>query len=188
MPPLNYDYSSYDPKEYSPDEQKLIVIWEEHIRCEFEEHNVEKTMKTMTNTPHNISVPTLAGGVGFEEVQHFYTRSFIHQMPEDIESTLVSRTIGGNRLVDESILEFTHSVVMDWILPGIAPTHRKVKIAMVAIIGFRDDNVEYEHLYWDHASVLYQVGLIEGDKLPVLGKESAEKIAKPHSIASNPLL
>lgn len=176
---LNYDYSAYEPKELTKEERKLVALWEEHTRHEFIDKDVEKTMATMTERPHIISVPTLMGGVGTQEVKHFYDHSFVHQMPEDIESILVSRTIGGQRLVDETILEFTHSVQMDWILPNIKPTFKKVSIALVAIVGFRDDKVEYEHIYWDQASVLLQIGLLAKGALPIVGREGAEKIASP---------
>src|SRR3990167_6028325 len=107
---------------------------------------------------------------------------------KDTETILISRTIGETQIVDELIFKFTHDIVMDWMLPGIAPTGKKVAIALVAIVGFQSGKVSHEHIYWDQASVLVQLGLIDAKKLPVVGVEGAEKIKNPNKHASNQLI
>lgn len=172
----------------TPAQLEMVAIWEEHMKCEFETQNVENTMRTMVEGAHVNHVPVLTGGVGLDEVKHFYETYFIPQMPPDTEITPVSRTVGNNQIVDEQIFKFTHSITMDWMLPGIAPTNKHVEIPLVAIIGFRDGKVSHEHIYWDQASVLVQLGLLDASSLPVAGLETAQKILDPASEPSNGII
>jgi carboxymethylenebutenolidase len=87
--------------------------------------------------------------------------------------TDVSRPVGENRLVDEMVISFTHTIEMPWILPGVAPTGRHVEVPLVAVVGFRDGKLAHENIYWDQASVLKQIGLLKGDGLPVHGAATA---------------
>jgi len=82
--------------------------------------------------------------------------------------------------VDEMIFSFTHTQPMPWMLPGVAPTNRAVRIPLVAIVKFRDGKLAHEHIYWDQASVLKQIGLITDPVLPVRGVETAEKVQQGH--------
>jgi carboxymethylenebutenolidase len=124
-------------------------------------------------------VPVMTGGVGHDELREFYSTRFIPQMPADTSMTAVSRTIGVDRVVDEMVFEFTHSIKMEWMLPGVEPTNKHVKVALVVIVHFRDGKLAHEHIYWDQASVLAQLGLIDTSSLPVAGVESAEKVLDP---------
>ena len=132
-------------------------------------------------------VPVLTGGVGRDQLQDFYANHFIPHMPADIEVVPVSRTIGSDRLVDELILRFTHSIEMDWMLPGVAPTGKRVECATVAIVTFRDGKLSSEHIYWDQASVLVQLGLLDSAVLPIAGALTARKVAD-HTLPSNQLM
>ena len=132
-------------------------------------------------------IPTLTGGVGKEALAEFYSKRFIPQMPPDTEMTPVSRTIGADRLVDEMIFKFTHTIEMDWMLPGLAPTGKRVEIPLVAIVHFRGNKLAHEHIYWDQASVLVQLGLLASDKLPVMGIETAKKVLD-NNVPSNSLI
>ena len=132
-------------------------------------------------------IPVLTGGVGRDQLREFYSKRFIPQMPPDTQMTPVSRTIGEDQLVDEMVFKFTHTIRMDWILPGVAPTGKRVEVPLVAIVRFRDGKLAHEHIYWDQASVLVQLGLIDKAKLPVAGVESAEKVLDP-TRPSNDLL
>jgi len=132
-------------------------------------------------------VPTMTGGTGFEAIRAFYGAHFIPKMPADPKVTPVSRTIGETQIVDEMIFSFTHTVQMDWMLPGVAPTGRRVEVPLVAIIGFKDGKVQYEHIYWDQASVLVQLGMLDAKALPVAGAETARKVLDP-GLPSNQLI
>ena len=171
----------------SPAQQKLKEVWEEHMKCEFATKSVDDTMATMIEGGHVNHVPTMTGGQGLKAIRDFYTRFFIPQMPPDTKTTPISRTIGDTQIVDEMIFEFTHTVTMDWMLPGIAPTGKRVEVALVAIIGFREGKVSHEHIYWDQASVLVQLGLLDASRLPVAGRESAAKV-RDASLPSNQLI
>ncbi|HKF19454.1 MAG TPA: ester cyclase [Candidatus Dormibacteraeota bacterium] len=171
----------------SSSQQAMASLWEQHLRDEFELRDVDKTMETMVADAHNTAIPVMTGGVGGDGVREFYTKWFISQNPPDIETTLVSRTIGNKQLVDELILKFTHTTQMDWILPGIPPTGKVVEVPLVVVVGFRDGKIAHEHVYWDQASVLVQVGLLDAGTLPVVGIESAQKVLNP-DLPSNTLI
>ncbi|MGH7879629.1 MAG: ester cyclase, partial [Candidatus Binataceae bacterium] len=132
-------------------------------------------------------IPVLTGGVGVDALREFYSRRFIPRMPPDTTITPVSRTVGDDRVVDEMIFAFTHTLEMDWMLPGVAPTNRHVEVPLVVIIQFRDGKLAHEHIYWDQASVLVQIGLLDPSRLPVAGVESARKALDP-SLPSNRLI
>ena len=172
----------------TPAQQAMSDLWDEHMRSEFESQSVEDTLETMVDDPFVNHVPVLTGGMGLEEVRKFYSERFIPQQPPDAEIIPVSRTIGNERVVDELIDRFTHTVQMDWLLPGIPPTGRRVEIPIVVVVQFRDGKIASEHIYWDQASVLVQVGLIDSEELPVSGAESARKVLEPTSVPSNKLI
>ncbi len=169
-------------------QKAMVDLWEEHTAYEFEAHSTEKTLSTMTDNPININVPLLTGGVGLEEVRKYYSEHFIPKNPPDTAVTLLSRTVGEDRLVDEMIQSFTHTIEMDYMLPGIPPTGRRVKIPVIVVVGFKDGKIASEHIYWDQASVLVQVGLLDPDTLPVAGPESARKMLDPTSVPSELLI
>src|SRR5499427_4553766 len=155
------------------DEQKFNDIWNEHLRAEFSAHSADETVATMVANPRINQVPVMIGGYGREEVHEFYAKCFLPNIPPDIEIVPVSRTIGQGRLVDEIVLRFTHSIAMDWMLPGIPPTGNRVAVALVVVVQFDGDKMVHEHLYWDQASVLVQVGLLQPERLPVVGADGA---------------
>ena len=172
----------------TPAQQAMVALWEEHMRCEFEAHSADETMLTMSEGAYVNNVPVLTGGIGLDGVKLFYENHFIPHLPQDTEVTPVSRTIGHDQIVDEVIFRFTHSIEMDWMLPGIAPTNKPVEIPLVAIIKFRDGKVAHEHIYWDQASVLVQLGILDTGSLPVAGRETAKKVLNPVSEPSNELI
>ena len=171
----------------TPAQQALNDLWDEHVRDEFATKDADGALDTMTPDARVNHVPVLTGGVGKEELREFYSRHFIPKMPADTQMVPISRTIGSERLVDEMIIRFTHTIEIDWMLPGIAPTGRRVEFATVAVIQFRDGKLFNEHIYWDQASVLVQLGLLDSSKLPVGGVETARKVADP-SLPSNRLM
>jgi len=168
-------------------QQTLSERWDEHVKYEFATRNTEHTLDTMVVDSYVNHVPVMTGGVGHDELREFYSKRFIPQMPPDTAMTPVSRTIGVDRVVDEMVFEFTHTIKMDWMLPGVEPTGKHVKVALVVIVHFREGKLAHEHIYWDQASVLAQLGLIDAQKLPVAGVESAEKVLNP-TLASNALM
>jgi carboxymethylenebutenolidase len=171
----------------TPAQQALSDLWDEHVRDEFAIKDANAALNTMVRDAYVNHVPVLTGGVGREELQEFYANHLIPKMPRDTQIVPISRTIGGDRLVDEMIISFTHDIELDWMLPGIAPTGKRVECATVAIIQFRDGKLYNEHIYWDQASVLVQLGLLDSDELPIAGVETARKVLDP-SIPSNRLM
>ena len=154
----------------------LARLWEEHTRHEFSTRDTESTLATMVDDAYVNHVPVLTGGVGKDALRIFYSVDFIPTMPPDTKLTPISRTVGDEQLVDEMIFSFTHTQEMPWMLPGVPPTNRHVEVALVAIVRFRDGKLAHEHIYWDQASVLKQLGLLTDPGLPVVGVESADKV------------
>jgi carboxymethylenebutenolidase len=171
----------------TPEQQFLNDLWEKHIREEFTTHDTDATLETMVPDAYVNHIPVLTGGVGREQLREFYSQHFIPRMPPDTEIVPISRTIGTERLVDEMIFCFTHTVEMDWMLPGVAPTGKRVECALVVIVHFREGKLAHEHIYWDQASVLVQLGLLDSSSLPVAGSDTARKLSDP-SLPSNDLI
>jgi carboxymethylenebutenolidase len=153
----------------------LEAIWAEHVEHEFGTRSTEDTLATMVDDAYVNHIPVLTGGVGKAQLREFYSKHFIPRMPPDTTLTPISRTIGDEQIVDEMMFRFTHSIEMDWMLPGVAPTGKRVEVPLVAIVRLRGDKLAHEHIYWDQASVLVQLGLIDSTNLPVAGVESARK-------------
>ena len=140
---------------------EICAIWQNHTMAEFAFRDADQAVTTLTEDAHVLMVPIRVGGVGREAVRRYYADQFLAQLPPDMEVVPVSRTVGQGQLVDEAVYRFTHSLQMDWFLPGVPPTGKRIEFAVVGIIRFRDGLICSEHLYWDHASVLAQIGLID---------------------------
>jgi len=142
----------------------------------------------MTDDPYVYQVPVMTGGVGFEEVRRFYGQHFIGKWPEDTEIKPVSRTVGEDQVVDEIVVSFTHDIEMDHFLPAVPPTGRSVRLPVCVVVKFEGGKVAHEHIYWDHASLLAQVGLLDPAELPVTGAEQAENLFDPRARPTNELM
>jgi len=158
-------------------DQDLVALWEAHCRYEFETRDVNATMATMVAEPYVNHIPVMTGGVGHVQLKRFYKYHFIGVNPPDFRLTPISRTVGAGCIVDEFIMHFTHTMEMDWMLPNVPPTGKTVEVPTVAIVQFEGDQLVHEHIYWDQASVLVQVGLLDPAGLPVAGVETARKVA-----------
>ena len=160
-------------------EAEMIRLWELHTQLEFATKDAAATVATMTPDNYVNHVPVMTGGRGHDEMIEFYGKHFIPKMPADTTLRLLARTVGKDRLIDEFVFSFTHDIVMDWMLPSIQPTHRKVEIPMVVVVQFEGDKIACERIYWDQASVLVQIGLLDQALLPVSGIEQARKFENP---------
>ena len=157
-------------------DSSLSALWEQHTAHEFVTRDTEATLDTMVEDAYVNHIPVMTGGHGKDALRRFYSKDFIPCMPPDTTLTPISRTIGTDQLVDEMIFSFTHTQEMPWMLPGVAPTNRRVEVPLVVIVHFRDGKLAHEHIYWDQASVLKQIGLIADPKLPVFGAETAARV------------
>ncbi|KAH7928548.1 NTF2-like protein [Leucogyrophana mollusca] len=166
----------------------LEKLWDLHTYYEFVERDAPRTMTTMVSSPYVNHVPTMTGGVGYKDLARFYKYHFTKVTPPDAELVTVSRTVGVDRIVDEMIFKCHHTTEIDYFLPGIPPTGKYIELAMVGVVAFRGDKLFFEHLYWDQASVLVQLGLMDPTDLPVAGVEVARKVMDPFGLPSNTLL
>ena len=155
---------------------KLKSMIEKHCEHEFATRDVDATMATMVAEPYVNHIPTMTGGVGHKHLAHFYKNFFVNSNPPDTSLVPISRTVGTNQVVDEMLFCFTHTCEIPWMLPGIPPTGKRVEIPLLAVIKFRGDKLYHEHIYWDQASVLVQIGLLNPAGLPVVGAENALRI------------
>lgn len=165
----------------------LSALWDKHCEHEFATRDVDATMATMVAEPYVNHIPTMTGGVGYRELRHFYANYFIESNPDDTTLIPISRTVGATQIVDELLFCFTHTREIPWMLPGIAPTGRRVEIPLVAVVKFRGDKLYHEHIYWDQASVLVQIGALEPAGLPVAGVDTARKLLD-EALPSNTLM
>ncbi|KAL2825777.1 LEA domain protein [Aspergillus cavernicola] len=184
----------------------LEAIWDEHTYYEFETRSVPDTMSTMVQEPYVNHIPTITGGIGRDRLSTFYQNHFVFQNPADTEMELISRTLGIDRVVDEFLYKFTHDMQIDWLLPGIPPTGRKVELPFTAIVNIRGDRLYHEHIAWDQTTALVQLGLMpeylpfpypmpDGRqpgagkrfeyRVPGAGKETADKLRDKNSVPSN---
>lgn len=166
---------------------ELGQLFDQHVALEFQARDADATMETMVDHPTVIHVPVLTGGRSTDQLHTFYRDSFIPAWPEDTEVEQLSRTVGTERVVDELIIRFTHSVEMPFWLPGITPTGRRVSIPLVVVMAFEDGKVASEHIYWDQASLLAQIGLIDSAHLPITGAIQAQSLVDT-KIALNELI
>jgi carboxymethylenebutenolidase len=149
-----------------------IEVWQQHCYFEFAKKGAEAALGTRSDDPHVLMVPLAIGGRGRDGVYNFYHDYFLAQLPADMAAVPISQVVGENILAEEAIYQFTHDQVMDWFLPGVPPTGKRFEAGVVGIITIENGKIASEHLYWDHASVLAQLGVLDPSKLPVKGNES----------------
>jgi carboxymethylenebutenolidase len=163
----------------TPSQEAMRDLFQQHVNAELK-GDIETTMATMADHPHLNHVPLMTGGVGREGVRDFYVNHLVGKFfPPDVEMINVSRTIGEDQIVEEMVIRFTHTSVIDWMLPGVLPIGRRVEMAVAVIVKFEGGKIAHEHIYWDQAGVLVQLGLIDPAGLPVSGAESARKVLDP---------
>ncbi|PLB50643.1 dienelactone hydrolase [Aspergillus steynii IBT 23096] len=163
--------------------------WEEHLEARFFSMNLSDTMAPYTNhvAPTVTFTPTVSGGIGTHALRRFYEHHFLQKLPPSMRLRLISRTQGTDRVVDELFVSFQHTHEIPWMLPGVPPTDKHVEIVLVSIVSLRAGRLYSEHVYWDQASVLVQVGLLDPklvpqgaspsvDRLPVVGREAARRM------------
>ena len=160
-------------------QQEMVALFEKHVGAELA-GDLDTTMATMSEEPHLNHVPTMAGGVGRDGVRAFYRDHLVGKFfPPDVKMESVSRTVGEDGIVEEMFISFTHTTPIDWLLPGVAPTGKAVEMAVAVVVGFKDGKISHEHVYWDQAGVLVQLGLLDPAGLPVTGAASARKVRDP---------
>lgn len=160
----------------SAENRAKLALFQQHVAAELA-GDLETTMATMTEDPHLINVPTRVGGVGREGVRSFYRDHLVGKFfPPDVKMTSVSTTVGDDRIVDELVVSFTHTMLIDWLLPDVPPSGKPVEVAFVVVAGVKDGKISHEHVYWDQASVLVQIGLLDPANLPVVGAENARRL------------
>jgi len=142
------------------DDMDLEALWAAHLDGEFATRDVEATLATMVDDAYVNHVPVSTGGRGKDELRRFYRDVFIPSWPDDLVMEPFNRVVGDSQLVDELHVRFTHTRRMDWLLPGVEPTGLPVDVDFVVVVEFRGDKLACERIYWDHAKVLRDVGLL----------------------------
>lgn len=155
----------------------LSAVWQEHTHAEFVLKDADAALATMVADPYVFCIPSGTGGAGRAAVHDFYAHRFLPNIPPDLELISLSQTFGGQRMVEEFVVRFTHTLAMDWMLPGVAPTDRKAEFALTAVVGFLDGRISHEHIHWDQAAVLGQLGLLD-HPVARAGATSAARLLK----------
>lgn len=168
---------------YSDSEQALIDVWEAHMAAEFEKKDADAAIATMTEHPVLIHVPVNTGATGKAALRKFYKEIFIPNLPPDAELQLLSRSVGQNRVIDEIILRFTHTLRMDWFAPGIEATGRRLAVPHVCVIAFENGKISSEHIYWDQATALAQMGVLNKN-LPLMDESQCDRLLDPNAPAN----
>ena len=166
------------PRSFRSQAADLGAQFDDHIAREFADRDVDATMETMVPEPYVYCIPVMTGGFGGEGVRRFYSEHFINQIPRDATVTPISRTVGKDQVVDELVVSFTHDTQWDYLLPGIPPTGRRVDLPHVVVMKFENGKVAHEHVWWDQASLLVQVGLLDPGTLPIVGVEQAKNLRR----------
>ena len=122
-------------------EPDLGAVFDEHVKHEFVDKDVDATLSTMTEDPYVHHVAMATGGVGRKGVHDFYKNHFVGKWPADVKVTPISRTVGKDAVIDELIVSFTHDVELDFMLPGIKPTGKKVELPHAVIMKFENGKV-----------------------------------------------
>jgi carboxymethylenebutenolidase len=156
--------------------QQLLAVWQQHTYSEFVLRDAPGALQTMTDNPYVLMVPIATGGRGREGVLDFYATKFLAQLPADLIPTSISQTIAEDTIVEEAVYAFTHDQAMDWMIPGVPATGKRIEMAVIGVIKFENGKIASEHLYWDHASILAQLGVIDRTQVPVQGAESARTL------------
>ena len=154
----------------------LALVFDKHVNCEFEDKDVYATMQTMTKEPYVYHIPVLTGGKGYDEVYTFYSNNFVGKMPSDTKFVQISRTIGKDQVVDELIISFTHDIEIPAMIPNVPPTGKYIELPLVVIMKFKGNKIAHEHIYWDQASLLKQIGLLDNNSIPIIGIEQSKKL------------
>jgi carboxymethylenebutenolidase len=149
------------PGAVSHEQEKMLSMWQRHMEAEFVLKDADAAVATMTDHPYVFFIPLGIGRVGRVAVREFYANTFLPNTPPDLEVDSVSLTVGADRIVEEMVARFTHTTKMDWILPGVRPTNRRIEVAVAVVVGFEAGKIAYERLYWDHACVLSQAGVLD---------------------------
>ena len=176
-----------DLDKLTPEQRSMVAVWEAHLKFELQDKDAHASCDTMVANPYVNHVAVLTGGVGRRQLENYYSRYFIPGQPPDLEIVPISRTVGQERIVDEFVYRGTHSIPMEWLLPGVPPTGRRLEVAVVVIISFEGGKMKSEQIYWDQASVLVQIGLLDPANLPVAGVQTARKLLD-ESLPSNTLM
>jgi carboxymethylenebutenolidase len=161
----------------TPYQQTMLATWQQHTYAEFVLKDADAALATMTENPYVFFIGSGTVRVGRAAVREYYANHFLPRIPPDLELTSLSQTFGNDRIVEEMVVRFTHSIEMDWLLPGVPPTRRRAEFLVAGVIGFQDGKVAHEHLYWDQATLLSQMGILD-HPLAAAGAGSAAKLLK----------
>jgi carboxymethylenebutenolidase len=165
------------PNILMPDQQTLLAAWQQHTYAEFVLKDADAALATMTENPYLLMIATGTACVGRTAVREYYAYHFLPAIPPDLELESLSQTIGNDCLVEEMVVRFTHTIEMNWLLPSLRPTGRRAEFIIAAVIGFENGKVAHEHIYWDQATLLSQMGVLD-HPLAVGGVRSASQLSR----------
>jgi carboxymethylenebutenolidase len=155
----------------------LLSQWHQHSYAKFELKDADAVLETMSDNPHVFCIPSGSGAAGREGVRDFYAHQFLPGIPPDLDMLPISEVFAEEHVVTECVMKFTHTVRMEWMLPGVPPTGRRAELLLVAIARFENGKIASKHIYWDAAALLFQLRLVDSAAVAA-GVRSAAKVLK----------
>ncbi|KAJ3129648.1 hypothetical protein HK098_000799 [Nowakowskiella sp. JEL0407] len=133
-----------------------------------------------------VYVPTGAGGKNAAQVKDFFKTASV-QAESIKDETIVSTIYGSYTVTEETVLTVVHDSEINWLLPNVKPTRKRILIPTVTVAKFDHTGLLVSFTkYWDQASVLKQLGILPGSMyckantsetvLPVLGPTIVDKL------------
>jgi len=122
----------------------------------------------------------MAGGFGNAGRKEFYQDKLVGEIfstgyGDDASLPDCGRDTDCGRISD-SLLSHSSNRFQPALRP---PTRKCVEMAVAVIVGFKDGKISHEHIYWNQACLLVQIGLIDPRGLAVTGVESILKVLNP---------
>src|ERR1700756_5190515 len=163
--------------ELTREHEAMLAAWQQHTYAEFVLKDADAALATMTEHPYVLLIGPGVVRVGRAAVREFYADKFLPNIPPDLEITTVSQTVGDDRIAEEMAVRFTHTIDMDWPLPGVRPPGRKAELIVAVFVQLADGKIAHEHIYWDHATALSQLGVLD-HPLAMGGMRSAAELLR----------
>ncbi len=146
--------------------RELERAWDAHLDALLVRRDLVAALRPLAAEPSLVHIPAMAGAAGRQAVERFYADQVLPHLPGDLALSRISRTVDRWRLVDETMVSFTHDRELPWLLPGVEPTFRRAEVLAIAIVGFDRERIGSQRILWDHATLAAQLGIVH----PVTGQ------------------
>lgn len=149
------------------------LMWEiERIHDAFHDSvhvsgDLDAAFALLTEDAAVVHLPAGTGASGPALRRHL-AEDVLPHLPADLAFKRLSRTTDKVRVVDETVVGFTHDRELPWLLPGVAPTGRRAEVLAISVTTFRHSRLNAHRTesllsarrtLWDHQGLVDQLGL-----------------------------